>query len=95
LLHIPSNYSQDESSLNSTAVNESELVHRLRNRISQLNKDMVGLHAMAALVKKKIELATTVEQHALDRLRVAIEILSCKQSTPFCFSYFYLERIFS
>jgi hypothetical protein len=94
LLQIPSTSSRAESSLNSAAVDESELVRRLRNQISQLDKDMVGLHAMAALVKKKSELATAVEQHALDRLRVATESLSCKQSTPFCFLYFSLERIF-
>jgi hypothetical protein len=63
--------------LNVVVVDESELVRRLRNQISQLDKDMVGLHAMAALVKKKSELATAVEQHALDRLRKATESLSC------------------
>ena len=73
--------SHAESSLNSSTVNESELVRRLRNRISQLEKDIVGLHAMAAVVKKKSELATEVEQHALDRLRTATESLSCKQSS--------------
>jgi hypothetical protein len=35
---------------------------------------------MAAVVKKKGELAAEVEQHALDRLRTATESLSCKQS---------------
>jgi hypothetical protein len=72
--------SHAESSLNSATGNESELVRRLRNRISQLEKDIVELHAMAAVVKKKGELATEVEQHALDRLRTATESLSCKQS---------------
>jgi hypothetical protein len=36
-----------------------------------LDKDMVGLHAMAAVVKKKSELATSVEHHALNRLCIA------------------------
>jgi hypothetical protein len=36
---------------------------------------------MAALVKKKSEIAAAVEQHALYHLRVATESLSCKQST--------------
>jgi hypothetical protein len=89
LLQIPSTSSRAESSLNSAAVDESELVRRLRNQISQLDKDMVGLHAMAALVKKKSELSTAVEQHALDRLCVATESLTCKQSTPFV-SYTFL-----
>jgi hypothetical protein len=69
MLQVPSTSSRAESS--STAVDESELVHRLHNQISQLNKDMVGFHAMAVVVKKKSELATAVEQHALDSLRVA------------------------
>jgi hypothetical protein len=58
-------------------------MRRVRNRISQLEKDIVGLHAMAALVKKKSELATAVEQDAMDRLRIATESLSCKQSILF------------
>jgi hypothetical protein len=70
--------SRAKSYLNSATIDESELVRRLRNRISQLEKDMVGLHAMATLVKKKSELSTAVEQHALDRLRVATDSLSCK-----------------
>ena len=78
LLQMTPTVSHAESSLNSSTVNESELVRRLRNRISQLEKDIVGLHAMAAVVKKKGELAAEVEQHALDRLRTATESLSCK-----------------
>jgi hypothetical protein len=40
---------------------------------------------MAALVKKKSEIATAIEQHDLDRLRVATESLSCKRSTTLVF----------
>ena len=71
--------------MNSSAIDESELVRRLRDQISRLNKDIAGLHIMAALVKKKSEIAAAVEQHALDRLRVATESLSFKRSTPFLF----------
>jgi hypothetical protein len=53
--------SRAESSLNSAIGNESELVRRLRNRIFELEKHIVGLHAMAALVKKKSKLTTEVE----------------------------------
>ena len=95
LLQTSSTPSRVESSLNSSAIDESELVHRLRDQISRLNKDIVWFHAMAALVKKKSGIASAVEQHALDHLRVATESVSCKQSTPFCFLYFYFERIFS
>jgi hypothetical protein len=66
--------------LNSSDVDELELVCRLCDQISRLNKDIAGHHTMAALVKKKSEIATAVEQHALDHLRVATESLSCKQS---------------
>jgi hypothetical protein len=62
LLQIPSTSSRVESSLNSSALDESELVCRLRDQISQLKKDIAGLHAMAAtLVKKKSEIAVAVE----------------------------------
>jgi TolA-binding protein len=88
LLQIPSTSFRAENSLNSSAVDESELVRRLRDQISQLNKDITSLHTIAALVKKKNEIAAAVEQHALDRLRVATESLSCKQSTTsFCFTF--------
>jgi hypothetical protein len=86
LLQIPSTFSRVECS--SSAVDETELVRQLRNQISQLNKDMIGLHAMVAVVKMKSKLATVVEQHAMDRLRVATESLSCKQYSPSCSPYF-------
>jgi hypothetical protein len=67
--------------LNSSAIDESELVRRMRDQISRLNKDIAGLHTMETLVKKKSEIVAAAEQHALDRLHVATESLSCKQST--------------
>jgi DNA replication protein DnaD len=86
VLQIPSTSFRAETSLNPSTGDVSDLVHRLRYKISRLNKDISNLHAMAALVKRKSEIATTVEQHALDRLRVATESLSCKQSTTLVFS---------
>jgi hypothetical protein len=47
LLQISSASSRVESSLNSSAVDESELLRRLRDQISRLKKDIAGLHAMA------------------------------------------------
>ncbi len=47
LLQMTSNVSRAENSLSSTTGNESELVRQLRNRISQMEKDLVGIHAMA------------------------------------------------
>jgi uncharacterized protein (DUF1786 family) len=61
------------------------LVRRLRYQISRLNIDISNLHAMAALVKRKSEIATAIEHHALDRLRVATESLRCKQPTTLVF----------
>jgi BioD-like phosphotransacetylase family protein len=80
LLQIPSTSFRAESSLNSSSVDESELVRRLRDQISRLKKDIIGLHDMATLVKKKNKIVAAIEQHALDRFRVATESLSCKQS---------------
>jgi methyl-accepting chemotaxis protein len=85
LLQIPSTSSRVESSSNSSVVDESEVVHRLRNQIAQLNKYITGIHTMAALVKKKSEIAAAVEQHALDCLRVATDSLSCKNSSTYFF----------
>jgi hypothetical protein len=85
VLQIPSTSSHAEISLDPSTGDESDLFHRLRDQISRLNKDISNLHAMAALVKRKSEIATAIEQHALDRLRVATKSLSCKQSTTlFC-----------
>jgi hypothetical protein len=42
-----------------------------------MEKDLVGIHAMAVVVKEKGELATEVEQYALDELK-ATESLNCK-----------------
>ena len=78
MLQIPSTSSRADSSLNPSAIDESELVRRLRDQISRLDKDITNLYAMAALVKRKSEIATGIEQHALDRLRVATESLSCE-----------------
>ncbi|KAK1643324.1 hypothetical protein QYE76_061129 [Lolium multiflorum] len=54
---------------------ESSLVRRLRDQVSSLDKDITSLRAMAALVKKKGEIATAIEQYALDGLHIATESL--------------------
>jgi hypothetical protein len=93
VLQIPSSSSRADPSLNSSASDESDLVRCLRDQISRLNRDITTLHAMAALVKRKSEIATAIEQHALDRLRVATESLSCKYLSIFQFLLkFLLER---
>jgi hypothetical protein len=43
-----------------------------------MEKDLVGIHTMAAVVKKKGELAIEEEQYALNELQKATESLNCK-----------------
>ena len=45
--------------------------------MSCLNKDITSLRAMAALVKKKGEIATVIKQYALDGLHIATESSLC------------------
>ena len=78
VLQIPSSSSRAELSPNSSGNDESGLVRRLRDQVSCLNKDITSLRATATLVKKKGEIATAVEQYALDGLHVATESLGCK-----------------
>jgi hypothetical protein len=85
VLQIPSTSSRAETFLNLSTGDESDLVCRLSDQISRLSKDISNLHAMAALVKRKSEITTAIEHHALDRLRVATESLRCKRSTTLVF----------
>jgi hypothetical protein len=78
VLQIPPSSSRTDPSLNFSANDESDLVRRLRDQIIRLNKDITTLHAMAVLIKRKSEFATAIEQHALDRLHISTESLSCK-----------------
>jgi hypothetical protein len=83
VLQIPPTSSRADSSLNSSTNDESDLVRRLRDQITQLKKDIVTHHAMAALIKRKSEIATAIEQHALDRLHIGTKSLSCKSPSIF------------
>ena len=78
MLQFPSSSSRAELFPNSSGIDESGLVRQLRDQVSSLNKDITSLRAMAALVKKKGEMATAVVQYALDGLHVATESLGCK-----------------
>ncbi|KAK1628484.1 hypothetical protein QYE76_002799 [Lolium multiflorum] len=79
-VEIPSSSSCAELFPNPSTNDESDLVHRLRDQVSRLNKDITSLRAMAALVKKKGEIATAIEQYALDGLHVATESLGVVSS---------------
>jgi hypothetical protein len=43
-----------------------------------MEKDFVGIHAMAAVIKKKGELAIEAEQYALNELHKATKSLNCE-----------------
>jgi hypothetical protein len=72
----------------SGAVSESDRLQRMKDRITQMEKDMRSTYALAAIIKKKSELAADVEHYALDELHRATESLNCKPPCPFtpCFS---------
>ncbi|KAK1646591.1 hypothetical protein QYE76_064396 [Lolium multiflorum] len=60
---------------NPSSNDESSLVRHLRDQVSSLDRDITSLRAMAALVKKKGEMAIAIEQYALDGLHIATESL--------------------
>jgi hypothetical protein len=45
-----------------------------------MEKDLLGIHAMAAVIKKKGELAMEAEQYALNEPQKATESLNCEYS---------------
>jgi phage shock protein A len=62
----------------SANVSENDRLQRMKTRILQMEKDMRGIHAMAAIIKKKGELAIDAERYALSELQKATESLNCK-----------------
>ena len=71
----------------SGAVSESDRLQRMKNRITQMEKDTRSTYALAAIIKKKSELAADVERYALTELYKATESLNRKPPCPFtpCF----------
>jgi hypothetical protein len=67
-LQVTSTAFRAESSQSPAVGNDSEIVRQLRSRISQMEKDLIGIHAMGGAVKTKGELAAEVKQYALDEL---------------------------
>ena len=59
---------------------ETSLLQQMRTRISRMEKDLLGIHAMAAVIKKKGELAMEAERYALSELQKATESLNCEYS---------------
>nr|XP_051230264.1 uncharacterized protein LOC127348217 [Lolium perenne] len=60
----------------STNDSENDRLQRMKTRIRQLKQDMRGLHAMAAIIKKKGELAIDAERYAMNELHKATESLN-------------------
>lgn len=67
----------------SAAGSETGLLQRMRTQISQMEKDLLGIHAMAAVIKKKGKLAVEAERFILGELQKATESLNCEYSTIF------------
>ncbi len=66
----------------SGALSEDDRIQRLRDRITQLEKDLRSTYALAAIIKKKGEIAADVERYALTELHKATESLNCKSLDP-------------
>ena len=64
----------------SPAGSETGLLQQMRTRISRMEKDLLGIHAMAAVIKKKGEMAVEAERYTLNELQKATKSLNCKYS---------------
>jgi hypothetical protein len=72
----------------SAAGSETSLLQQMRTRISWMEKDLMGIHAMEAVIKKKDELAMKAERYTLSELQKAIESLNCDYSIILRFPQF-------
>ncbi|KAK1683298.1 hypothetical protein QYE76_044146 [Lolium multiflorum] len=61
----------------SGALPEGDRIQRMKDRITQMEKDLRSTYALAAIVNKKSEIAAEVERYALTELHKATESLSC------------------
>ncbi|KAK1648020.1 hypothetical protein QYE76_065825 [Lolium multiflorum] len=55
----------------SGASSESDRLQHMKDRIAQMEKDMRGIYALAAIIRKKNELAADAERYALAELQKA------------------------
>jgi hypothetical protein len=60
-----------------------------------MEKFLLGIHAMAAVIKKKGELAMEAKQYALSELQKATESLNCEYPTILHFLYILEYILFS
>ncbi|KAK1573287.1 hypothetical protein QYE76_016968 [Lolium multiflorum] len=66
----------------SGALPEGDRIQRMKDRITQMEKDLRSTYALAAIVNKKSEIAADVERYALTELHKATESLNCKFLGP-------------
>jgi hypothetical protein len=70
----------------------------MKDRITQMEKDLRSTYALAAIVNKKSEIAADVERYALTELHKATESLNCEfldpcallSTTPYLILYLFL-----
>ncbi|KAK1612722.1 hypothetical protein QYE76_036395 [Lolium multiflorum] len=60
----------------SGALSEDDRIQRMKDRITQLEKDLRSTYALAAIIKKKGEIAAEVERYALTELHKATKSLN-------------------
>ncbi|KAK1616261.1 hypothetical protein QYE76_021778 [Lolium multiflorum] len=60
----------------SGALPEGDRIQRMKDRITQMEKDLRSTYALAAIVNKKSEIAADVERYALTELHKATESLN-------------------
>ena len=66
----------------SGALSEDDRIQRMKDRIAQLEKDLRSTYALAAIIKKRGEIAADVERYALTELHKATQSLTCKFPGP-------------
>ncbi|KAK1643865.1 hypothetical protein QYE76_061670 [Lolium multiflorum] len=64
----------------SGALSEEDRIQRMKDRIAQMEKDLRNTFALAAIVRKKGEIAADIERYALTELHKATESLNSKSS---------------
>ena len=57
----------------------------MKDRITQMEKDLRSTYALAAIINKKSEIAADVERYTLGKLHKATESLNCKFPDPFAY----------
>ncbi|KAK1627933.1 hypothetical protein QYE76_002248 [Lolium multiflorum] len=64
----------------SGALSEGDRIQRMKDRIAQMEKDLRNTYALAAIIKKKGEIAADVERYALTELHKATEIIALNRA---------------